>query len=55
MNLECCPNCGEVEDLVPGDNHVKVTVEVVPPEDRPKSYYFHSSCFRRSQDWERGL
>lgn len=32
-----------------------VDVEVVPPEERPKTYYFHPNCFRRSQNWERGL
>lgn len=48
-----CAICGRT---VPGDDHVKVDVEKVPPEERPRTYYFHKHCYRTSCGaWERGL
>lgn len=47
--------CGICGRQVTGEDHVEVTVERVPPEERPKTYYFHPWCFDRAQSWERGL
>lgn len=52
MSHPTCAICGGEAD---GAYHVKVDVERVPPEEPPKTYYFHPQCFDRSQSWERGL
>ena len=52
MSHPTCAVCGREAD---GANHVKITVERVPPEEPPRKFYFHPRCFDRSQAWERGL
>lgn len=48
-----CAICGRE---VAGDNHVRVQVERVPPEERPKDYYFHPWCHQNANgSWERGV
>lgn len=47
-----CAICGRE---VFGDDHVKIEVERVPPEQPEKTYYFHPHCFENSQNWERYL
>jgi len=52
MNDPTCAICGLATD---GADHVKVDVEHVPPEEPPKTYYFHKRCFDRSQAWQQDL
>ena len=52
MSHPTCAICGREAD---GANHVRVEVQGVPPEERPKVYHFHPWCFDRAQSWERGL
>jgi len=51
MSHPTCAVCGFETD---GDDHVRVKVERVPPEDPPERYYFHKTCFARTQDWQQG-
>lgn len=53
MSHPTCAICGREAD---GADHVKITVESVPPAGRAdETYYFHPRCYERSQNWERGL
>jgi len=48
-----CAVCGRT---VPGEEHVEVEVERVPPEEPPRTFYFHTWCFDQTcGSWERGV
>ena len=49
------PRCAICGYEAHGDDHVRVEVERVPPEEPPETYYFHTRCFDRTQAWERDL
>lgn len=52
MSHPTCAICGREAD---GADCVKLEVQRIPPEEPPKTYYFHPWCFDHSQSWERGL
>lgn len=50
MSHPTCAICGFEAD---GADHVKITVERVPPEQPPQIYHAHKRCFDNAQNWER--
>ena len=48
MTHPTCALCGREAD---GGNHVRVTVEQIPPEQKPETHHFHPVCWDNAQNW----